>query len=963
MKLTLKILGILFVLILALMVIIPYFFRDRIVEIVKEEINNNVNAQVDFTGFNLSLFRSFPDFNFRLSGLSVINNAPFAGDTLAYIPQLSLTLDIKSVFKGDGYEIKRINLADPVFNLLVTEDGTANWDIALETEDEPDVADDEGSSDLLIKLRQLTINDARLVYDDKSLVTYLTLDGLNHRLSGDFTLSSTTLQTYTTIEEVTVFYDNVKYLHKVDAELTSPIHADLDNFIFTFKDSELRLNQFFLVFEGSFGFMDEGGYNLMFTYSSKRTEFKDFLSLVPAIYTTDFDNIRTAGNAVLSGNVKGIYDDDNYPGFEFNLMVNNGRFHYPDLPKSVDEINLKTQIKFPGGGDFDKLTVDVGNFSLFMGGNKMAMSMFLSNPVSDLFLKGQVDGTLNLSQVHEFYPLDEGDELSGIITSMLMFEGRMSAIENERYNDFKFMGSMLMDDFIFTSGMLNKPLVISKAQLNFSPQFVDLVNFDLQMGSSDISATGKVENFIPYALADGTLKGSLNVSSNFLNISELLPETETTVEQTDTTALSVIEIPGNVDFTLQSNFRQLMYDKIELNNIEGKLLVRDHTVVLDKLNMDVLDGKIMMSGKYDTKDPSQPRADFDMNITDIDIQQSYNTFSTIEKFAPIAQKTSGKFSTGFKISTLLDNELMPVYSTMNGDGNLRTSIITIENLKTTDRIADLLRMPDLKRLRLDPVNLSFEFIDGKVHIKPFDIKYQDINANLLGWTSFDQTIDFDMVLTIPRAKFGGAANAVLDNLVSEANRLGTNFSIGEKVSVRAKITGTTTDPEVRLIPAEGAGDSMLDDLKKRAQEEIDRQREKLEEQARQEIEKRRAEARQKADKLIADADRQAKRIIDEAQKQADAINRTARESADKIKDEAAKQAEKLIEEAKQRGPLAERAARIAADQAVKEADNRAEQVVSEAKNQSDNIMRQAQNQADAVKTNARTEADKLLEEN
>lgn len=174
MKLTLKILGILFVLILALMIVIPYFFRDRIVEKVKEEINNNLNAQVDFTGFNLSLFRSFPDFNFRLSGLSVINNAPFAGDTLAYIPQLSLTLDVKSVFKGDGYEIKRINLDNPVFNLLVTEDGTANWDIALETEDEPDVAVDEGTSDLLIKLRQVTINGARLVYDDKSLVTYLT---------------------------------------------------------------------------------------------------------------------------------------------------------------------------------------------------------------------------------------------------------------------------------------------------------------------------------------------------------------------------------------------------------------------------------------------------------------------------------------------------------------------------------------------------------------------------------------------------------------------------------------------------------------------------------------------------------------------------------------------------------------------------------------------------------------------
>ncbi|MBE0639229.1 MAG: hypothetical protein IH598_11980 [Bacteroidales bacterium] len=961
MKKLFKILGIVIVLILALMVVVPYFFRDQIVAKVKEEINKNVNAQVDFSGFSLSLFRNFPDFNFRLSGLSVINNEPFAGDTLAFIPKLSLTIDLMSVFKGEEYVIKKVDLDQPVFNFLVTGEGIANWDITIPSE-EAEVPATEESPGLVIQLRQVTIRDARLVYDDKSLVTLVQIDGLDHTLSGDFTMDFTTLQTHTLIDEITVYYDHVKYLHRIDAELTAPVEADLKNYIFTFKDGDLRLNQFFLLFEGTFTMYDNGDYGIVFTYSTRKTDFKNFLSLVPAMYMTDFKNIKTAGTAVLNGNVKGVYSDVSYPGFELNILVNNGRFQYPDLPKSVDEINLDTKINFPGGADFDALTVDVSNLSLFMGGNKFALSMFLSNPVSDMYMKGEVDGVINLSEVKDFYPLEEGDELKGKMTAKLLFDGRMSAIENERYQDFKLLGSMLLESFAYKTGMVKEEVEIANAQMNFSPEYIDLVNFDIKIGKNDLSASGKVENFLPYAFADGILTGNLQLSSNYLNVTDILVESEepeTTV--TDTAALSVIEIPGNIDFTLQSTFKTVIYNQIDLKNVEGNLLVKNQALLLDKLNMEVLDGTIGMSGKYDTKDPEKPRAEFDMNLNGIDIQKSYSTFGTIEKFAPIAAKTSGKFSAALSVKTLLDNQLMPIYSSMNGGGNLSTSDIIIENVNSVNKIADLLKMPDLKRLSLNPVRLSFEFIDGKAHVKPFDIKYQDINANVLGWVSFDQSIDFDMVLAIPRAKFGGAANAVLDNLLSEANKLGTNFSVGDKIDVRAKISGTTSDPNVKLFPGEGSGQSMMDDLKKRAQEELDRQKQRLEEEARKELEKQKSDAKAKADQLIADANKQAAKIIEEAQKQADAINKTARETAEKVKEEANKQADKLIQDSKSKGMVAEIAGKKAAEQLRKEADKQAGQIVTEAQKQSDNLIREAQNQADKIKADARNQADKLID--
>ncbi len=974
MKLILKILGVLIAIVILTMVAIPYFFRDQIVEVVKEEINKNVNASVDFADFNLSLFRSFPNFDFRLEGLSVVNKAPFEGDTLAHVPEFSLTLDLMSVIRGEDYELKKIVINRPVVNALVKKDGAANWDIAVESEAGPETetGPESESSPFVIQLRSVEINDATIVYDDKSLVTYALLEGVNHELSGDFTLDYTTLSTYTAIGKLTVIYDGVKYLNKVDAELDADIGADLANSIYKLEDNELRLNNLYIGFDGTVGMQENGDINLMLTYSSRKSGFRNFLSMIPAMYATDLEGLTTSGTLAITGNVKGIYNEESYPAFAFKLLVQDGFFQYPDLPKAVENVNIETRIDYPGG-DFDNMTIDVPVFEMTMAGNRLSAALLVKKPMTDMDLNGEVNGNMDLSKVKEFYPLEEGDELSGVITSNVSFEGKMSALEAEIYDEFKFIGSVLLENLNYNTSMFSESVNIRKAQLNFSPEYLDLVNFSMNLGKNTFFANGKIENFMPYVLADGTLTGNLQTTSTYLNISDLMPEEseesqvskpadETPDESVlDTSSYGIIEIPENIEFALSADYKEVIYDEIVLKDIKGKLLVKDQAVNLKNLNMNVLDGSVQVNGKYDTKDPAKPLADMGIKLQGINIKEAYNTFGAIEKFAPIAQKTDGTFSTSFNLNTLLDEELMPVYSSMNGGGNLSTSQITLQNVNSINKLADALMMPDLKRLLISPVNLTFEFIDGKLHVKPFDIKFQDMKANLGGWTSFDQAINYDMVLTVPRDNFGGQANAVLDNLVSEANKRGTNFSLGENVNVKAAITGTVTDPKVNVLPGEGSGKNMVDDLKKKAQEELKKQKERLEEEARKEQEKKKAEARAEADKIIADAEKQANKIIAEAQKQADAINKTAQESAEKVREEAQKQAENIMSEAKKKGPLAELAAKATTEKLLNEANEQAGNIVKEANEKSENILKTARQQAGKVKADAQKRADKLLE--
>jgi len=971
MKLFLKILGILVALIIVLMIAIPYFFRDQIVQKIKEEINKNVNATVNFNDFGLSLFRSFPDFNFRIEGLSIINKAPFNGDTLALLPNFELTLDLMSVIRGEDYMVKKISLKDPFINLLVTEDGAANWDITLpseepETPGEPDTE----TSAFVVKLKEVNISGGRIIYDDKSLATLAIIEGLDHKLSGDFTLDFTSLDTYTTIQDLTVFYEGVKYLNKTDVELDANIDADLVKYVYTLKENELRLNDLFLLFEGSVEMPDNGDIVMDLKFATAKSEFKSFLSLVPAVYFTGFEGLKASGAVGINGLVKGIYNDAGYPGFDINFSIENGKIQYPDLPKSIDEINILTKIAFPGG-DLDHLVVDVSKFNFAMAGNRFGASLLVKTPVSDPDLKGEINGVLDLSRVKEVYPLEEGDELSGKITANVSMAGKMSSIENEKYDEFRFLGSVLLEGLKYNSPAVPMPVNIQVARLNFSPEYLDLTDYKMTLGKNDLSAKGIIENFLPYALADGILKGNLEIRSQYFNLTELMPtdttasskpeNTATTEIPGDTAVSQPIEIPGNINFVMKADFEKLIYDNIELTHVAGKMIVAEKKLTLDNLKMNVLEGTITANGSFDTQEPTKPKADMDFTITEIDIQGAYKTFGSIKTFAPVAEKTSGKISLGFNLNTLLSSELMPVYNSMNGAGNLKTSSITVENVNTLNKISDVLKMPDLKKLSLSPINPSFEFVNGKVFVKPFDLKYQDIKANLAGWTAFDQTMEYLMRLTVPRSKFGGSANAVLENLVSEANKLGTNFSLGETVDVNINITGTITDPVVKVSLGEISGKSLMDDLKKKAMEELEKQKQKLEEEARKELEKQKENARQEADKLLADAETEANKILAEAQKQADAINKTARETADKALKEADNQAKKLIDEGKKNGPIAELAAKKAAEKVKAEAVKKADAGVAEAKKKSDGIVDAARKQAEKIKSDAKTQSEKLLE--
>jgi hypothetical protein len=950
MKTALKIIGILILVILALAILLPFIFKGKIIYVAKQEINKSVNAKVDFGDFGLSLFRSFPDFSLRMDDITVVGKSEFEKDTLADIGSLQLTVDLMSVLSGK-YEIRKIRIVKPDIHVRVLEDGKANYDISVPAEEqpaEPTVAGEETPLKLTLKL--VEIEDGSIIYEDASLPVKAVLKGLNHRLSGNMTGDFTALETKTTIDKFDMDYDGVKYFKGASVDYTAGIDADLKNEVYTLRENELRLNELFLTFAGSFAFVGED-YKLDFTFIAPKTDFKNFLSVVPAVYAKDFASVQTEGKLKLDGMVKGLYTETSLPAFNLNLAVSDAMFKYPDLPKAVTGINIKTDISSTGG-DADNTIIDIADFRMKLGNDPVEMKMVIKTPVSDPDINGSIRGSFDLAGVSDFYPLEKGEELTGSFIIDVVLKGRLSSVENERYEDFTAQGSMKVKDFRYVTSMVNEPVEINEAQLDFSPAYLNLVTFRSNIGKNDFSATGRLENYLAYAFKDEVLKGNLKTSSHYFDVSALMPEeTETETPQetsADSIEMTIVEIPGNIDFEMAATFDKLIYDNINMDQVKGLLKIKDRKLELTNLSMNLLKGEMVMNGVYNTLNPAKPEFDFGLNIKNFDIQETYKSLDIMSKYAPIAQKTNGTFSAIVNLKSNLDKEMMPVYETMNGGGEISTSSIKISDVNTLNKVADALKMDNLRSLDVSKILIQFQFVDGKILIEPFDMKVTDLLANLGGWTAFDQTIDYVMNLKVPRAKFGGAANNVLEGLVSQANAKGANFSLGETVSLDVLIGGTITDPTVKAGLKE-SGKNLVEDVKEQVKQEVEKKKEEIT-----------AEAKAKAQKLIEDADKQAQMIVSEAQKQADNIRKTAADAAQKVKTEAENQAKNVEAEGKKKGFIAEAAAKETAKGIRKEGDKKATALTTEADKQANNVIAKSQKEADALKKKAQEEADKML---
>lgn len=988
------------VLFIGALIAIPFLFKDEIIAAVKQAVNENLNATVDFETVDISLLKSFPNVSIGLKNYAVTGVDEFKDVKLVGGDYFGVTVDFWSAwnFGKVPLNIKSVRLDKPEINVIVLSNGKANYDIAKPSADTTTTA-----LEYQIKLQEYTINEGNIFYDDRQGGNYVKIVKLNHNGEGDFTQDVFDLNTKTSIAELTAESGGITYLKKAKTKLDAGFNVDLPNSKYTLKENDLKINDLELKADGWLALPNANDIEMDLTFSAPQSNFKALFSLIPSAYIAGYENVKVNGTFKLDGFVKGIYSatPERYPAFKINLDVANGDVKYPDLPMGISNINTNLVVNSPAS-DLDKMLVDISKFSLQIGNNPLEGYFKLRTPMSDPDVDTKVKGVINLGDFARAFPLEGVKTLNGTINADVAARTKMSTIDKGDYANVDMSGNASIESLDYVAEGL-PPVRIDAMRLFFTPRNVQVPNFDMKLGKSDLSGNGSIDNILAYFSPDATMKGNftlrsgyfnadewmteeeaasapasaqpvaeeelfnrfdftldaaisqldydvyqlkdlvvkgnftpnkltanelsgrigesdfsasgvltnvwnyvfsnetlggkLSLRSNYMNLNQFMTTSETPAATVPAEATEPILVPANIDMRVDAKMGKVIYDNMELTNVNGTLIVANEEVKFTDMTANTLGGSMAINGGYNTQNHEKPKFDFGMKLQQMDFQRAFNTFNTFQAIAPIGQYLQGVFNTELTLSSDLTKDLMPDLTTLTAAGLLQTLNGHIKGAAPLEEIGNKLNVDAFKNLSLKDTKNWFSVKDGAVQLQEFDYKYQDVDMKIGGSHKLAGDMDYRIIAKIPRSKIGknplgAAANSGLDFLSKEASKVGLNVDAGEFVNVLINLGGTLKAPKVgfKVLGSEGAATTVQEAVVNKVQEEAQKKLDeaKAEAEARLEAEKKKLEeeARKKAEAVEAEAK---KKLEEEAQKAGEKVG-------EEVKKKAGEEAKKKLEE-------------------------------------------------------------------
>lgn len=970
-KKSLKIAGITLLSLILLAFIIPVVFKKQVQALVKREINKQINAKVDFTDVKLSLFRHFPRATISIKGLSIVGKDHFAKDTLIAASKIDITAGLFSVLKGKDIKVHGLYIQQPRIHLLVNRFGKANWDIAKASTDSSTT--DTTASTFKLSLKKYKISNGYLEYSDKQSDTYTELKGLNHSGSGDFTADVFTLSTSTDALSARFVQDGIPYLTNAKADLDAAIQIDNKTNTYRFKTNDIQLNALKLSADGFVQLLDAETFKMDFRFSSPANDFKHILSMVPALYTKDFAGMKASGEASFNGSVKGVYSPQEIPAYDIKLLVKNGSFRYPDLPKPVKNINLSlhllntdgkpdnsiiditnghlefdnepfdfnftyknpltiqyidagakgklnlsqlsqfiklpegTQLKglvwadafvkgplkaieqqsgpfnaggffdiknlfysdknFPqplqngnmkatltnAGGVADKTVVAITQGHIEVGKDPVDFSLQLSNPVSTVNFNGKAKGRLTLANLEQFMSLPAGTSLSGVMNADMGFTGSRAAINKGEYDKIVLNGSADFTNVNYKSADYPSGINVISTSLLFNPKNITLSNLSGKYLSTSFTASGILSNLIGYMMENQQLTGNLTATADNMNLNEWMGTDYQTTGSTPSAGSSVataFAVPANVNFTVKSAVNKVTYDKVDYENISGTIQLNDEKLQFQNVKAEALDGSILINGSYSTKiNKEKPDISLSYDIKNMDVQKAFNAYNTMQFLAPVGKFLSGKLHSQLSMTGNMDRSMMPLLNSLTGKGNLLLLEGVLAKFAPLEKIAAVLDIDRLKSISVKDIKNNIEFANGKVLVKPFTVKINDIEMEIAGFHGLDQSMDYGVKMKLPRSAMGLKGNNIVNDLIAKANAKGIPVKASETVSLQLKVTGTVSNPSVSVNLEQMAADAMkeveeqakdfakakLDSATKKTRDSLDAVQKQAEEKAKEKL--------------------------------------------------------------------------------------------------------------------------------
>ena len=896
------------------LIVVPIVFKDRVVELVREQLNEALDATVEFRDVELSLLFTFPTLTVEILDLRITGKGAFEGKELLSVDSIAVGVDLLTLSGEDRLVLEAIDVERPVVHVLVNEDGAANYEIFKEApEDQREQAPpEEASGPIDLQVRSYRVNDGLLTYEAPELS--LRAAGIEHRGSATISGTTQTLVSETTIAELTKRIGRVTYLKKARLQVLVDALIDTDAQHFEFEKLSIAVNELSLNGSGTIDWTEDAVDLDVRAASGDQQSIKALVSAIPNAYAADFAGLQATGTFSFGGEVKGRLgpDENDFPSFSADLVVDDGTLKYPDLPVPLRDLEIKARASHPQGS-LNNTRIGVSKFAMRAGDSHATGRLIITSPLAGPNLELSLKGFFNLAEIAQAYPMPDVDDLTGAIRADIDLATKGENVQR--------LGGRIEVENVVYQATAAPPVKIRSARAELTQKSTRINDFRATFGQSDVALSGSLSPFTTFLVDDQTIRGNLSLVSNQIIVDDFLSEEETTTTTEETTPFL---IPGNVDASLKVNVKKLKYDQLTLSNFRGRARVRNRRLTLTGVRADALGGSMELSGTVATPVNKPATFDMDYSVDKMSFAQTFEALPSVQAYAPIARFLGGRFSTNLAASGQLGDDLAPKLASIDAKG-----LVVTLRAGLRDNFKPLLALnravPAIpKKIDLGTVRTRFTIDKGDIVVREFPVNVKGLVLGVSGRHGLDQQMRYEVTTDLAADKLSG-------QLAKQLRSLPSSLRSASTVKLKAIVTGSIDDPKVKVnLDTTALRDSVAQSVA--------------------------AEARNKASDALKSAILENRKLTTDARKQAARIRAEGKQASSKVKREGYKRADQ-IEKGGQGNPLKARAAKEAAKGIRKETDRRAAQLTQEADKRADQVEREAKKRADERLRRARQMAD------
>lgn len=351
--------------ILLLMYVLPILFPGYLTSQVQKFANDRLEGKLSFSEIELSFFTQFPSLTVTLYDVQLNGSQPFADQNLLKADAVGFGIDLKDLIFSGEVTVNELFIDDSSINVIVDENGRANYNVYKTTEQVSTSSDTASSASL--RLNRIAITHCDLQYEDRSLPMVIQAKDFNYVGKGNLDEAVFDLETHAQIAAFDFTFDGKKYFEnkQVNAKLITQINTDALRF--AFRQNELTINSLPVNFIGEFHIL-QSGYYMDFNLKSDKAPLRSLFTALPPNYVRWVDRSEVRGELDLFFQLKGRYEveSQSQPSIVFRSKISNGYIAYNESANPTRDLTLDLNLQLPHLNT-DSLKVDLKKLYFAVG--------------------------------------------------------------------------------------------------------------------------------------------------------------------------------------------------------------------------------------------------------------------------------------------------------------------------------------------------------------------------------------------------------------------------------------------------------------------------------------------------------------------------------------------------------------------------------------------------------------------